>query len=264
DISKVYGLPGIHEYIKSQKSLRAVIVINASQGDMEIIDVKEILIGLIIAILLDSSKYSYHILYAIALLIDHHKLKAFTELFRKKGHIKQILQFSLNNEWNELNHTRVQPSTSLCLEQNSDKPEGVFKYDLSIANKIQQENKKFSQFSYKVKNPGFPKVFVIFTFWVKYNEPFIKTETYKKRYIKLLSNEGDIYVRLPWETYILENLAISDNNRKSASLICYLRKDLQGIVRALKTEFLELRIKKYHGKSDPMEKTQDFSNVKES
>ncbi|CAI2192929.1 8272_t:CDS:2 [Funneliformis geosporum] len=39
---------------------------------------------------------------------------------------------------------------------------------------------------------------------------------------------------------------------------------LQGIVRALKTEFLELRIKKYHGKSDPMEKTQDFSNVKES
>ncbi|CAI2193766.1 17924_t:CDS:2, partial [Funneliformis geosporum] len=53
-------------------------------------------------------------------------------------------------------------------------------------------------------------------------------------------------------------------NRKSASLICHLRKDLQGIVHALKTEFPELRIKEYHGKSDPMEKAQDFSNVEES
>ncbi|CAI2192219.1 9578_t:CDS:2, partial [Funneliformis geosporum] len=31
-----------------------------------------------------------------------------------------------------------------------------------------------------------------------------------------------------------------------------------------KTEFPELRIKEYHSKSDPMEKAQDFSNVKES
>ncbi|CAI2191416.1 6491_t:CDS:2 [Funneliformis geosporum] len=53
-------------------------------------------------------------------------------------------------------------------------------------------------------------------------------------------------------------------NRKSVSLICHLRKDLQGIICALKTEFSELRIKKYYGKSDPMEKAQDFSNVKES
>ncbi|CAI2188971.1 8617_t:CDS:1, partial [Funneliformis geosporum] len=41
-------------------------------------------------------------------------------------------------------------------------------------------------------------------------------------------------------------------------------KDLQEIVHALKTEFSELRIKEYHGKSDPIEKAQDFSNVKES
>ena len=39
---------------------------------------------------------------------------------------------------------------------------------------------------------------------------------------------------------------------------------MQGIIRALKTDFPELRIKEYHGKSDPMEKAYDFRNVKES
>jgi hypothetical protein len=53
-------------------------------------------------------------------------------------------------------------------------------------------------------------------------------------------------------------------NRKSASLICHLRKDVQGIVCALKTDFSELRIKEYHGKSDPVEKAYNFSNVEES
>ena len=53
-------------------------------------------------------------------------------------------------------------------------------------------------------------------------------------------------------------------NRTSVSLICHLRKDVQGIVRALKTDFPELRIKEYHGKSDPVEKAHDFSNMEES
>src|ERR1043165_4718491 len=53
-------------------------------------------------------------------------------------------------------------------------------------------------------------------------------------------------------------------NWTSVSLICHLRKDIQRIVRALKTDFPELRIKEYHGKSDPVEKAQDFSNVEES
>ena len=53
-------------------------------------------------------------------------------------------------------------------------------------------------------------------------------------------------------------------NRKSASLICHLRKDVQGIARAFKTDFPELRIKEYHGKSDLIEKAHDFSNVEES
>src|SRR2546429_620753 len=105
DISEVYGLPGIHECINGQKSLRAVIDIDAPQKDMEITGVKaqevfiriclsfiralyrildcsweDILNGLVIATSSDPSKCSYHILYALALLIDHHELKAFTEL----------------------------------------------------------------------------------------------------------------------------------------------------------------------------------------
>ena len=34
----------------------------------------------------------------------------------KKGRVKRILQFSLNNGWNELDHSRVQPPTSLGLK----------------------------------------------------------------------------------------------------------------------------------------------------
>src|SRR5437763_439649 len=40
DISEVYGLPGIHECINGQKSLRAVIDIDTSQVDMETTGVK--------------------------------------------------------------------------------------------------------------------------------------------------------------------------------------------------------------------------------
>ncbi|CAB4387229.1 unnamed protein product [Rhizophagus irregularis] len=502
DISEVYGLPGIHECINGQKPLRAVIDIDALQEDMEVDGVKsnevfiriccsfiralyrildcnweDILKGLVIATSSDSSKCSYHILYAPALLIDHHELKAFTELVytitsgkfgkyidrglpgqnfnlrligsAKKGRVKHILQFSLDNGWNELEHARVQPPTSLrleysnylrdwtieekdsenfvyfnrkaplgcplckrihdkdqrwfgrvyassgefivkCFQQNSDKHGEIFECDPSIAEKIQQENKNSLQSSHKVKVPGFPKAFLKFPSWVKYNEPLSATETYEERYVKQLPNEGDIYVGSPWETgktYVLEHLTISDvvnllvlstrhsysnavttrlnlksycdidvsiiaqaqshlagqsieklykliqearciivmdndltdlniewikalhkdiplsiihntyqpqkgktfclapnketvltelwnwakqmsslpfENRKSASLICHLRKDLQGIVCALKTDFPELRIKEYHGKSDPVEKAHDFSNVEEA
>ena len=105
---------------------------------------ENILNGLVIAMSSDSSKCSYHVLYVPALLIDHHELKAFTELVytltgekfgkyidrglpgqnfnlrligsAKKGRVKCILQFSLDNGWNELDHARVQPPTSLGLE----------------------------------------------------------------------------------------------------------------------------------------------------
>src|SRR5436190_18884322 len=105
---------------------------------------KDILRGLVIATSSDPNKCSYHILYAPTLLIDYHELKAFTELVytitgekfgkyidrglpgqnfnlrlicsAKKGRVKRILQFSLDNGWNELEHTRVQPPTSLGLK----------------------------------------------------------------------------------------------------------------------------------------------------
>src|SRR5436853_7056488 len=57
--------------------------------------------------------------------------------------------------------------------------------------------------------------------------------------------------------------SLPSEKRTSASLICHLRKDMQGIVRALKTNFSELQIKEYHSKSDPVEKAYDFSNVEE-
>jgi hypothetical protein len=44
---------------------------------------------------------------------------------------------------------------------------------------------------------------------VKYNEALMATETYKERYVRPLSNEGDIYVESSWETgktYVLEHL----------------------------------------------------------
>ncbi|PKY37156.1 hypothetical protein RhiirB3_461633, partial [Rhizophagus irregularis] len=88
-------------------------------------------------------------------------------------------------------------------------------YALVVKEKIQQENKKSSlQPSHKVKVPGFPKAFVNFPSWAKYNESLSATETYGKRYIRPLPNEGDIYVGSPWETgktYVLEHLTISDD-----------------------------------------------------
>ncbi|CAI2191707.1 11825_t:CDS:10, partial [Funneliformis geosporum] len=315
----------------------AVINIDALEKDIEIT---------VIATSSDSSKCDYHILYASILLIDHHKLKAFTELVyiitgekfskyidrelpdqnfnlrlissAKKGCVKRILLYLINNEWNELDHTRVEPPVSLYFEGP--------------------------------KVLSFPKAFVNFPSWVKYNDFLTATEIYEKRYIKQLPNRGDIYVGSPWKmgkTYILENLAISDNinllvlstrhsysnavitrlNLKSycnidVSIIAQvqsylakqsieklykliqdarriivmdndlmdlniewikiLRKNIQYlsplfiILTSLRktsllpfenrksTEFPELRIKEYHSKSDPMEKAQDFSNVKES
>jgi len=58
--------------------------------------------------------------------------------------------------------------------------------------------------------------------------------------------------------------SLSFENWKSISLICHLKKDVQGIVCTFKTDFSELRIKKYHDKSDSEKKIYDFSNVKES
>ncbi|CAG8749099.1 13524_t:CDS:2, partial [Cetraspora pellucida] len=53
----------------------------------------------------------------------------------------------------------------------------------------------------------------------------------------------------------------SKKKRKNASLICHERRNIQGIVRALRADFPELHIKEYHDKLDPIKKTQDFRDV---
>ncbi|CAI2199953.1 4609_t:CDS:2, partial [Funneliformis geosporum] len=84
----------------------------------------------------------------------------------------------------------------------------------------------------------------------------------KDKLFRLAPNKETVLAEL-WD-WAKKMSLLPFENRKSASLICHLRKDVQGIVRALKTDFPELRIKEYHGKSDPIEKAYDFSNVEES
>jgi hypothetical protein len=55
--------------------------------------------------------------------------------------------------------------------------------------------------------------------------------------------------------------ALPFEKRTSGALICHCRKDVQAIVYSLRNKYPELRIKEYHGKSDPEEKSHDFSNV---
>src|SRR5947199_2596517 len=105
--------------------------------------------------------------------------------------------------------------------------------------------------------------------WIKplrKDKPFsIIHNTYwpqKGKTFRLAPNKETVLAEL-WE-WAKQMSLLPFENRTSVSLICHLRKDVQGIVRALKTDFLELRIKEYHGKSDPVEKAHDFSNVEES
>ncbi|CAI2198822.1 17087_t:CDS:2, partial [Funneliformis geosporum] len=217
-------------------------------------------------------------------------------------------------------------------KNQSDELGDIFECDPFIAEKIQQKNKNISSASSicKIKDPGFPKVFIKFPSWVQYNDPLIATETYKERYhltisddvnllvlstrhsysnavttrlnlklyydidvsiiaqaqsrlagqsieklykliqearhiipqkgktFRLVSNKETVLAEL-WD-WAKKMISLPIENRKSASLICYLRKDVQGIVRAFKTNFPKLRIKEYHDKSDLEEKAHDFSN----
>ena len=58
-----------------------------------------------------------------------------------------------------------------CFRQGTDEPGEVFECDPSIAEKIQQENKNSPQISYRIKGPSFPKAFIKFPSWAKYNDP---------------------------------------------------------------------------------------------
>src|SRR3954454_20488914 len=78
----------------------------------------------------------------------------------------------------------------------------------------------------------------------------------------LAPNKETVLAEL-WD-WVKHMTSLPFESQTSTSLICHLRKDIQGIICALKTDFPELRIKEYHGKSDPVEKARDFSNVEES
>ncbi|CAG8556444.1 2759_t:CDS:2, partial [Scutellospora calospora] len=154
DIFEIYGLPGIHECINGQRPLRLVIDIDASKEKMEA-ENKEIIKELVIMISSKDNKYSYHLLYASALLVDYLELKEFTELvfrltgekykkfidrelpdrnfcFRligsaKKDRVKHILQFSLDNDVKKINQKKIivgqdslKKYTNLVLQEYSD------------------------------------------------------------------------------------------------------------------------------------------------
>ncbi|CAB4388739.1 unnamed protein product [Rhizophagus irregularis] len=84
----------------------------------------------------------------------------------------------------------------------------------------------------------------------------------KGKTFRLAPNKETVLAEL-WE-WAKQMSLLPFENWTSASLICHLRKDVQEIVRTLKTDFPELRIKEYHGKTNSVEKAQDFSNVEES
>ncbi|CAB4431797.1 unnamed protein product [Rhizophagus irregularis] len=226
--------------------LKAVIDIDASQEDMEATGVKaqevffriclsfiralyrildysweDILNGLVIATSSDPSK-----LYTITgekfgkyidrgLPGQNFNLRLIGSA--KKGRVKRILQFSLDNGWNELDHARVQPPTNLGLktieEKDSenfiyfnrkaplecplckrihdkdqrDEPGEVFECDPSIAEKIQQENKNLSPTSCKVKDPGFPKVFIKMPSWSNIMSPLQQQKRMRRDILDLKS-----------------------------------------------------------------------------
>ncbi|RHZ86864.1 hypothetical protein Glove_43g11 [Diversispora epigaea] len=88
-------------------------------------------------------------------------------------------------------------------------------------------------------------------------EAVLSRDTVEHKTFRLTPNKETVLVEL-WEwAKVMSSLPYKE--RKSASLICHLRGDVQGITRALIREFPTLRIKKYHGKSDLIEKSQDFS-----
>ncbi|CAI2195954.1 12864_t:CDS:2 [Funneliformis geosporum] len=69
---------------------------------------------------------------------------------------------------------------------------------------------------------------------------------------RLAYNKETVLAKL-WD-WVKKMFSLPFESWKSALFICHLRKDIQGIIRVLKTDFPELRIKKYYGKSDSVER----------
>ncbi|CAI2190049.1 2557_t:CDS:2, partial [Funneliformis geosporum] len=187
---------------------------------------------------------------------------------------------------------------------NSDERRKVFECDPSIAEKIQQENKNLSPTSHRIKDSKTYKERYVRPLLNKGNiyvgSPWETGKTYVLEHIiisddshlagqsieklyKLIQEARRIIVidndltdlNIEWIkalqtiltelwNWIKQMSLLPFENWKSASLICHFRKDLQEIVRALKTDFPELQIKEYHGKSDPVEKAHDFIGIEVS
>ncbi|CAJ0632213.1 8198_t:CDS:2, partial [Entrophospora sp. SA101] len=208
---------------------------------------EEILKGLVIATSSDSSKCSYHLLYAPTLLIDYLELKEFTEL------VYRLTGEKYDNGWNDLNDARVQPPTSLRYEirpcilsiekiNNQKKiivgQDALKKYANLILQKyseylrnwdIEEKNSQWYVYFYQKSNlecpsvnipiprtrngPKFPKPFLEMPSWAKCESPLTMTEVYEKQCVEPLPKEGDVYLGSPWETgktYTLEHLTIPD------------------------------------------------------
>ncbi|RGB23924.1 hypothetical protein C1646_676759 [Rhizophagus diaphanus] len=93
---------------------------------------------------------------------------------------------------------------------------------------------------------------------IKWIKPLRKDRLFSIIHNTCQPQNGKIFHLAPNKETVLAKLwdwarqisSLPSEKRTSASLICHLRKDMQGIVHALKTDFPELRIKEYHGKSD--------------
>ncbi|RHZ44363.1 hypothetical protein Glove_736g6 [Diversispora epigaea] len=146
----VIDIDALRKYMESEKVNARDIFIHICYSYIRVLYMildcswEEIFEELIITTSSNSNKCSYHLLYAPALLIDYQELKQFIELVykltgekygkfidrglpgrnfclrligsAKKNYVKRILKFSLDNGWDELNHTRVQPPTSVKCE----------------------------------------------------------------------------------------------------------------------------------------------------
>ncbi|GBC10685.1 hypothetical protein RclHR1_09820004 [Rhizophagus clarus] len=166
DISEVYGLFEIHECINSQKPLRAVINIDASQEDMEATDngwndlnhtrvQPPTNLGLEVRPRMLSIEKNNNLL----------RISVSSDILQKYADLVLQKYFNYFRDWtieekdseNFVYFNRKASLGPLCKrihdKDQHDEPGKVFECDPSIAEKIRRENKNTPQSSHKVKAP---------------------------------------------------------------------------------------------------------------
>ncbi|GBB94388.1 hypothetical protein RclHR1_23460001, partial [Rhizophagus clarus] len=289
DISEVYGLPGIHECINGQKPLRVVIDIDVSKEDMKTASVKgqEVFIRICCSFI-RAFKCSYHILYAPALIIDHYELKSLTELvytitdekfgkyidkrlpgqnfnLRLIADDVNLLVLSTRHSYSNAVTTRLNLKSYFDIDGNTNLPDHK---------KVVCQIESLHHIANKCKCSKKCKCFPIkYDLWldeiisiIAQAQSHLARQSIEKLY-KLIREARRIIVmdndltdlNIEWIKTLRKNIPLSIIHNTFQP-----QRDVQGIVHALKTDFPELQIKKYHGKSDPVKKAHDFSNVEES